>query len=95
MVATTAALPVIGELVSQIVTQLFNIALTYLIAKWDCLIWSAHYIQMRLMLYGEDSPVNLPVAEQQFVRSFDFKMRKSPEVSSVPPIHYWPKIWSP
>jgi len=36
MAAKAAALPRISEPVSHILTQLFNIAMTYFIAKLDC-----------------------------------------------------------
>jgi len=44
MAAKAAALPGISQSVSHILTQLFNIAMTYLIAKLDCQICSAQSI---------------------------------------------------
>jgi len=44
MAAKAAALPGISQSVSHIVTQLFNITMTYFIAKLDCQICSARSI---------------------------------------------------
>jgi len=44
MAANAAALPGISQSVSHILTQLFNIAMTYFIAKLDCQICSARSI---------------------------------------------------
>ena len=74
MAANAAALPGISQSVSHILTQLSNIAPTYVIAKLDYRICSARTIQTRLMTYGQDSPVRLKVAELGIVHSFDFKM---------------------
>jgi len=74
MGANAAALPGISQLVSHILTQLFNVATTYFIAKLDCQICSAPSIWTRLMTYGRDSPVCLIFPELGIVGSFDFEM---------------------
>jgi len=74
MEAKAAALPGISQLVSHILTQLFNMAMTYFIAKLDCQNCSARSVYMRLMSYGQDSPVRLKVTELGIVHSFDVKM---------------------
>jgi len=74
MAAKASASPGISQSVSHILTQLFNYAMTYFVAKLDCQICSAQSIKTRLMTYGQDSLVRLNFADLGVVHSVDFEM---------------------
>jgi len=79
MTAKAAALPGISNPIFYILTPLFNIAFTDIIAKWDCWISSAQSMVMIFMPYEEESTLHQKVSELYGMQSIDFEIQMRPQ----------------
>jgi len=95
LAAQAAALPDISGTVSNILTQQFKVAMTNLIAIWECSICSVRSILTRFMKHVEDSPVYLNVVELWFLDSILFKIHVCLQVCTESQIYYSQIIASP